>query len=568
MKLTRAWSWLVLVPSLCGATSFITNPDERKKIEEAIPDKAIVNPIKPRRLLIFTLNVGYGGHPSIAYANEAFTLMGKKTGAFETTVSNDPAVFEKASLSQFDAVFFNNTVGNCFTNASLRQNLVEFVTGGGGLMGVHGTTVAFTQWPGATEDWPEFGYMIGARGANHKDSTEPVWMKPDDATHPLNSVFGGQALEYRDEFFRVHDPYSRKRLRILLSIDTQKTDPNQGAPRGNCFREDNDYALSWIRNYGRGRVFYFTVAHNPYVFWDRTMLRYYFGALQFILGDLPAPTLPSAYLTDAARAGEKLGWKLGVEASTFSESTFFEAINKTARLGLPYIGGLGVQPVSKDIPRNFDAELSDAELQAIRLKLEDSGLRLLTYYIQDIPGNESGCRKIFEFGRKMGIETFIAEPKPEALDMVEKLANQYGINVALRNRDPKTSPNYWNPEGILKVCRGRSAHLGACANLGNWMRSGVDPVHAVRRLKERLITVQMHDLDTRSAEGQDVPWGTGAGRSREFLQALKTLKLRPTMIGIEFSGDRLESMPKVTQCIEFYNANTLNLAGTQKPAQP
>jgi type 1 glutamine amidotransferase/sugar phosphate isomerase/epimerase len=563
MKIIQLIPWLFLVPALCGAESFVSNAEDRLRIEKAIPNKAIVTPAKPRRLLIFTLNVGYGGHPSIAYANEAFTLMGKKTGAFDTVVSNDPAVFEKESLDEFDAVFFNNNVGNCFTNAALRQNLAEFVTGGGGLMGVHGTTVAFTQWPGAIEDWPEFGFMIGARGANHKESTEPVWIRLDDPPHPLNAVFAGQPFEYRDEFFRVHDPYSRKRLRILLSMDTQKTDPNRGEPRGNCFREDNDYALAWIRNYGRGHVFYCTIAHNPYVFWDPSMLRFYFGGLQFILGDLPAPTLPSAHLTPARRAQEKLGWKLGVEAYTFHKFTFFEAIEKTAQLGLPYIGGLSFQPVSKEIPANFDPQLSDAELQAIRLKLESAGLRLLTYYIQDIPADEAGCRKIFEFGRKMGNETFMTEPKLEALDTIEKFADRYGINIALHNHDAKASPNYWNPAGILKACQGRSKRIGACADLGYWMRSGVDPVEGMRLLKDRLITVQMHDLDSRSSEGQDVPWGTGRGRVADFLAELQKLKLRPTMIGLEYSRDWLESMPKVTQCAEFFDTTTLKLAETR-----
>lgn len=563
MKIIQLIPWLFLVPALSGAESFVSNAEDRLRIEKAIPERVIVTPAIPRRLLIFTLNVGYGGHPSIAYANEAFTLMGKKTGAFETVVSNDPAVFEKESLGKFDAVFFNNNVGNCFTNAALRRNLAEFVMGGGGLMGVHGTTVAFTQWPGAIEDWPEFGFMIGARGANHKESTEPVWIRLDDPSNPLNAAFGSQPFEYRDEFFRVHDPYSRKRLRILLSMDTQKTDPNRGEPRGNTFREDNDYALAWIRNYGRGHVFYSTIAHNPYVFWDPTMLRFYFGALQFILGDLPAPTLPSAYLTPARRAQEKLGWKLGVEAYTFHKFTFFEAIEKTAQLGLPYIGGLSFQPVSKEIPANFDPQLSDADLQAIRLKLEAAGLRLLTYYIHDIPADEAGCRKIFEFGRKMGIETFMTEPRLEALDTIEKFANRYGINIALHNHDAKASPDYWNPAGILKACQGRSKRIGACADLGYWMRSGVDPVEAVRLLKDRLITVQMHDLDSRSPEGQDVPWGTGRGRVADFLAELQKLKLHPTMIGLEYSRDWLESMPKVAQCAEFFDTTTLKLVETR-----
>ena len=124
--------------------------EHRQRIEAAIPNKAIAAPRKNRKLLIFGLNVGYGGHGSIPTANLAFTLMGQKTGAFETVISKDPSVFKPDNLKQFDAVFLNNTVGNLFEDAGLRQSLLEFVYGGGGLLGVHGTTVAFTQWPGAT----------------------------------------------------------------------------------------------------------------------------------------------------------------------------------------------------------------------------------------------------------------------------------------------------------------------------------------------------------------------------------------------------------------------------------
>ena len=176
---------LPLCQSKRASASRAVNP-----LNEAIPSRAPARPSKPRKLLIFELNVGYGGHRSIPTASKAFTLMGKKTGAFETVISKDPSVFEPENLKQFDAVFLNNTVGNLFTDPALRQSLIEFVYGGGGLMGVHGTTVAFTQWPGAREDWPEFGIMLGARGASHRDSDEHVIVKLDEPDHPINQVFG------------------------------------------------------------------------------------------------------------------------------------------------------------------------------------------------------------------------------------------------------------------------------------------------------------------------------------------------------------------------------------------
>ncbi|RPH93174.1 MAG: hypothetical protein EHM72_16585, partial [Calditrichaeota bacterium] len=562
-------AWLSGAPAT-AASSYVTNAEECQLIEQALPEKATVQPAKPRRLLIFSRNVGYGGHrPSRAHACEAFTLMGRKTGAFETTVSEDPAVFERESLQQFDAVFLNNTIGNTFADPRLRQNLLEFVTGGGGLMGVHGTSIAFMdwQWP-PIEDWPEFGNMIGARGAYHRDDKEQVWVKIDEPDHPLNRAFGGQGFERCDEFFRFHTPYSRQLDRVLLSMDVAKTDLSGFKPDEHLMRQDNDYAVAWIRNYGRGRVFYCSLSHSDSVFRDSTMLQFYLDAAQFVLGDLHVPTTPSAKLSPAILAQEKLGWRLGIEAYTFHKFTFFETIEKTAELGLPYIGGLSfMQRVSEDIPKNFDQYLSDDELRHIRLKMDSGGVRLLTYYAQDIPGDEAGCRKLFEFGRKMGFETFMCEPKPEQLDLLDKLANEYGINVAIHNHGQNISPLYWRPEGVLKACEGRSKRIGAAPDLGYWLRSGIDPVEAARMLKDRIITVQMHDLHEPGGNGHDVPWGTGIGKSEEFFRELHRQNIKPTMIGLEYSYDWFESMPNIAKCIEFFNTTTLKLAA-ETPIPP
>lgn len=542
---------------------FPVSAEEEARIEDALPSRPVVPPSRPRRLLIFDLNVGYPGHRSIAHAEVAFLRMGKRTGAFEAVISRDPAVFRPASLRRFDAVYLNNTVGNLFTDPELRRSLVEFVYSGGGLLGTHGTTVAFTRWPGAHEDWPEFGRMLGARGASHRDPDEHVVAKLDDPGHPLNRPFHG-SFEYRDELFRVGDPYSRSRVRVLLSFDTEKTDMSQGQPRGALVREDGDYALAWVRSYGRGRVFYSTIGHNPYVFWDPLMLEFYLGALQFVLGDLPAPTVPSARLTPAIRAQEDLGWRLGVTAYSFHKYTAFEAIEKTAALGLPYFGGLSFQKVSEEIPKSFDASLTDDELEKVRGKLDACGVRLLTFYYHDIPGDEAGCRRVFEFGRKMGVETFISEPKLEALDTIERLCDGYDIKLAIHNHDKAASPSYWSPEELLKVLRGRSRRIGACPDIGYWLRSGLDPVAGVEMLGDRLLTLQLHDLHEPGKDGHDVPWGTGSGGTERLLETIHRLGIAPTMFGLEYSYDWLDSMPEMAECIRFFNKVSTRLA--ERPA--
>jgi sugar phosphate isomerase/epimerase len=91
------------------------------------------------------------------------------------------------------------------------------------------------------------------------------------------------------------------------------------------------------------------------------------------------------------------------------------------------------------------------------------------------------------------------------------------------------------------------------------MRSGIDPIEAVNTLKDRLITVQMHDLNELSTEGHDVPWGTGAGQTERFVREIHRLGIKPTMFGLEYSYNWFESTPEVARCIDFFNKVSLQL---------
>jgi sugar phosphate isomerase/epimerase len=153
----------------------------------------------------------------------------------------------------------------------------------------------------------------------------------------------------------------------------------------------------------------------------------------------------------------------------------------------------------------------------------------------------------------------MSEPHPEALNTIEKFCDEYNINLALHNHDKKASPQYWHPEGIMKVVAGRSKRIGACGDLGYWMRSGVDPLQALNTLKDRLITVQMHDLHEFSPKGHDVPWGTGIGKTKHFIKEIHRMGIKPTMFGLEYSYNWFKSMPDIKRCINFFNKITIEL---------
>jgi type 1 glutamine amidotransferase len=90
----------------------------------------------------------------------------------------------------------------------------------------------------------------------------------------------------------------------LLSIDTARTDLRQGNYCAECERDDNDYAISWVRRYDKGRVFFANFGNGGEVFSDSRILEHFLAGIQFVLGDLEVDTTPSAK-TGARTAASK-----------------------------------------------------------------------------------------------------------------------------------------------------------------------------------------------------------------------------------------------------------------------
>jgi hypothetical protein len=151
--------------------------------------------------------------------------------------------------------------------------------------------------------------MLGAYPGSHHEPTEEVWLRVDDPASPINAAFGGKDYLRQDEFFRFMPPYDRTQLHVLLSIDTARTDMSQWSPSNRDLfpaasenklrmlemggRQDNDYAISWIKPYGKGRIFYTTMGHVPTLFMDPPIARHMLGALQYIVGDLKVDDSPN-----------------------------------------------------------------------------------------------------------------------------------------------------------------------------------------------------------------------------------------------------------------------------------
>jgi type 1 glutamine amidotransferase len=254
-----------------------------KRIQDALPEKATAKPAKPRKVLIYWKCEGFFHEGGIRWGNKAFELMGEKTGAYSVVVTDDINMFEPEKLQQFDAVIFNNTTGQNFGEEKHRKALLEFVNNGKGIVGTHAATDSWYRWP-------EGAAMMGALFNGHPWGRCAV--KLDDPNHPLSKAFGGKGFWMNDEMYKMKEPYSREKLRVLLSFDMSRMDENADK----AGRPDHDNPIAWIQQVGKGRVFYCSFGHQDHIFYTKELLQFYLDGIQYAIGDLPADATPSAKL--------------------------------------------------------------------------------------------------------------------------------------------------------------------------------------------------------------------------------------------------------------------------------
>ncbi|TFG85014.1 MAG: sugar phosphate isomerase/epimerase, partial [Hyphomicrobiales bacterium] len=273
--------------------------------------------------------------------------------------------------------------------------------------------------------------------------------------------------------------------------------------------------------------------------------------------DLRVYAAPAARKVDD-RAAEKLGWRLGTQVYSFNRFTFAEGVEKTASMGLKYVEIYPGQRLSKDKDVGVGHGMSDEQIAEMLKIAKAKGIRIINYGVVGLSKDEAESRKVFDFAKKVGIETIVSEPADDAFDTIEKLCEEYKINVALHNH-PKPS-HYWDPDKVLEVTKGRSKRIGACADTGHWMRSGINPLEAVKKLSGRIISLHFKDLNEMGG-GHDVPWGTGKADAAAILAELKRQGFKG-VFSVEYEYNWDNSVPEIAQCAEFFFKTATDLAKT------
>jgi sugar phosphate isomerase/epimerase len=185
----------------------------------------------------------------------------------------------------------------------------------------------------------------------------------------------------------------------------------------------------------------------------------------------------------------------------------------------------------------------------------------MSAFYGDLGADQARARKIFEFCKELGTGTVVAEPPAAALDMIERLCDEYRIDLAIHNHPKSPKSMYWSPEKVLAACQGRGKRIGACCDTGHWVRSGLDPVESLRKLQGRVLGFHLKDVAEKGKpEARDVPLGEGQANYAAVLRELKRQNYRGVMT-IEYEHDSPELMTDVAKCVAFVEKMAQSLAG-------
>jgi sugar phosphate isomerase/epimerase len=244
---------------------------------------------------------------------------------------------------------------------------------------------------------------------------------------------------------------------------------------------------------------------------------------------------------------------VAVQCWTFRKYTFFESVDKAKALGILNLEAYPGQPLGNGDPKAvFDDTMSETEMEAVRAKLHEAGMRLVGFGVTDIGTTEASMRKVFDFARKMDIPTVVCEPRDDDFGLLEKLVKEYDLRIAIHNH-PRPA-KYALPMTAFEHLRGRDARIGVCADIGHWMREGLRPLECLRLLQGRILDVHLKDRTDfgTGKTAEDVAWGSGRADVRDILAEL-TLQDYAGCLTMEYENEKEVATPEpaIRKSLEF-----------------
>jgi sugar phosphate isomerase/epimerase len=243
---------------------------------------------------------------------------------------------------------------------------------------------------------------------------------------------------------------------------------------------------------------------------------------------------------DSGRSAERPNpLALGLQSYTLREFPVEKAIELAKELGFAHV---------EFTRKHISPETPPAELDTVRRKMADLGLRISAQGVNPFAKNHAANRRVFELAKRMGNRNISADPSEDSFDSLEKLVAEYNIRIAIHNHGPGT--RYDKIADVLKAIKGRDPRIGACADLGHYIRSAEDPVKAVTLFGDRLYGIHLKDFGETKKDAKGVVLGRGHLDVLAVYKALLKVNFPADgALSLEYEENPKDPLPDVNACI-------------------
>ncbi len=237
----------------------------------------------------------------------------------------------------------------------------------------------------------------------------------------------------------------------------------------------------------------------------------------------------------------KTKFTLGIQAFSLRKYSLDDALRHTKELGFDAI---------EFYPKMFPVTDSSLEIKAVLQKVKDHGLLISAHGVNRFTADSEANRKVFTFAKQAGIKTLTADPAPESFDSLEDLVKEFDIRVAIHNHGP--GHRYNKVIDVLRAIENRDSRIGACADLGHYIRSAERPVEVIRLLKGRLYGIHLKDFAEMQKNSEGVILGKGHLDVPAVFVALDQVGFpEDGALSLEYERNPENPLDDIRQCVDI-----------------
>ena len=241
-----------------------------------------------------------------------------------------------------------------------------------------------------------------------------------------------------------------------------------------------------------------------------------------------------------AKATDTNDLHLGIQLYSLRGYPVDEALQHAKDLGFKYVEFYGGM-----FPTNADP----VAIAGMKKKVADLGLTISAHGVNKFGGDAAANRKVFEFAQAVGIPTITADPSPEAFESLDRLVKEFDIRIAIHNHGP--TYRYDKVIDVLHAIEGHDDRIGACADLGHFIRSGERPTEVIRLLKGRLYGIHLKDFKEMQEKTQGVILGRGQLDVPAVFAALKQVGFPSTgALSLEYEEHPDNPLADIRECMQ------------------